>query len=76
MSIRDALADAINEDHSGYRSYISPSDIVKAEFRKGCAEIDVEYHASSGDYEYTETTSVDAAPVLTALLTWTMSHDE
>jgi hypothetical protein len=77
--IRDVIADAVNEDRrSSYGNYIPRGGIKVVEFRKGCAEIEVEFYDKaewdSPGEEYTSSAIIDAAPVLSALLTWAIEH--
>lgn len=82
-SIRRAIADAVNETDDSYWYRVKPGDIESVEFRKGCSEIDVTFSLPEdrqyGGSDFGSAT-IDAAPVLSQLLTWAMhtevTHDD
>lgn len=83
MSIRNLIADQVNDRDRNWYGSISADDIKAVTIRKGCAEIDVEYfdkYEGDVDNPGTDVVTIDAAPVLTALLSWAMAtqvtHDE
>lgn len=63
--LRRAIADAINDKNQCW-PYLDDKNIETVEFRKGCAEIDVVH--SVPEHEYKGYATIDAAPVLTALV--------
>jgi hypothetical protein len=65
ITIRRAIAEAIAAK-DGFYGYPHTDGIVSVEFRRGCAEIEVEYRLAG--HEYPDTATIDAAPILTALL--------
>lgn len=65
-SIRRALAEAIAA-REGYYGHPHPAQIKSVEFRRGCAEIEVEYQLTDVD-ALPDYATIDAAPVLSALL--------
>lgn len=78
MSIRDVIAEAISEDRErSWYGYVAAQNIKSVEFRKGCAELDVEFFDiyDDSDTPRTEHVTIDAAPVLTALLRWAMATE-
>ena len=71
ISFRRAIADAIFDASERNGCYPNDEDIVSVEFRKFCTEIDVTYNLSENDRwgdGTTDQVTIDAAPVLTALL--------
>ena len=76
ISIRSAIADGLYS-RDQFR-YTSAKDIVSVEFRRGCAEIEVTYEVDErydGDSRTTDIATIDAAPVLTAMLQKMVDED-
>lgn len=73
MSIKRAICNEVYESAHDWPS-ISPSDIQTVEFRQGCAEIEVTYWTTR-EPPSTDVVTINAAPVLTHLLTWAMNAE-
>lgn len=66
--LRTLMGDAIYNSGE-WMPYPNPQDIVSAQFRQGCAELEVHYKTHSDDRDSLDTIIIDAAPILTAMLT-------
>lgn len=82
ISIRRAIADALYSDALYSRDqfrFTSAGNVISVEFRRGCAEIEVTYETGErydGDSRTTDIATVDAAPVLTAMLQKLVDEEE
>jgi hypothetical protein len=78
ISVRRAIADAIAAlGGDGFYGHPYPAHIKGVQVRRGCAEIEVEYELT--DVDAPDYATIDAAPVLTALLQIVIdqeAHDE
>lgn len=65
--LKQALADMVY-DTDAYLRYPGSDSIQRVEFRRGCAELEVTWNVGEEFGGGTETTTIDAAPVLTVML--------
>lgn len=72
-SIRQAICDALYDRHDC--RHLTADDVVKAEFRRGCAEINVTYRVYYGDEVDTNQATIASEDVFTAMLQQMIDED-